>query len=68
MRLGGTGLEDKKTTILEKIEETIDLIDKLESIVSRLQVGDTISSGSLYQIYETIIILREKIIEIRQLA
>jgi len=61
-------LEDKKAVILGKIEEAIDLIDKLESILSRIRVGDPISSGSLYQIYETIVILREKIIEIRELT
>jgi len=61
-------LEGEKNIIRERIEEAIDLIDKLERIVSRLQSGDKVTPGTLFQIYETLMTLREKIVEIRSLT
>jgi len=61
-------LEDEKTIIRNRIEEALDLIDKLERTTSRLQSGDKITPGTLFQIYETLMTLREKIVEIRNLT
>ncbi|MGB9827933.1 MAG: hypothetical protein ACPLSM_05390 [Thermosphaera sp.] len=61
-------MEGEKNIIRERIEEAIDLIDKLERIVSRLQSGDKVTPGTLFQIYETLMTLREKIVEIRSLT
>ncbi|WP_448577647.1 hypothetical protein [Thermosphaera sp.] len=61
-------MEDEKTIIRNRIEEALDLIDKLERTMSRLQSGDKITPGTLFQIYETLMTLREKIVEIRNLT
>ncbi|QOR94242.1 hypothetical protein IMZ38_06385 [Thermosphaera chiliense] len=61
-------MEGEKTIIRERIEEAIDLIDKLERTVSRLHSGDKVTPGTLFQIYETLMTLREKIVEIRSLT
>jgi len=61
-------LGDEKNLIRERIEEAIDLIDKLERTVSRLQTGEKVTPGILFQIYETLITLREKIVDIRDLT
>lgn len=61
-------MKGEKTIIRERIEEAIDLIDKLERTVSRLQSGDKVTPGTLFQIYETLMTLREKIVEIRSLT
>uniref|UniRef100_A0A7C2FEL8 Uncharacterized protein n=1 Tax=Thermosphaera aggregans TaxID=54254 RepID=A0A7C2FEL8_9CREN len=61
-------MEDEKTIIRNRIEEALDLIDKLERTTSRLQSGDKITPGTLFQIYETLMTLREKIVEIRNLT
>lgn len=51
--------------LVNKLEEILNLIDKIESTISRLKPGDQVSSGLIYQLYETIILLREKVVEVR---
>jgi hypothetical protein len=42
-------LGDEKNLIRERIEEAIDLIDKLERTVSRLQTGEKVTPGTLFR-------------------
>jgi hypothetical protein len=51
--------------IIDRLEEALDLVDKIESTISKLKPGDQISPGLVYQLYETLILLREKIVEAR---
>ncbi|MEM4369753.1 MAG: hypothetical protein QXX15_02555 [Desulfurococcaceae archaeon] len=47
------------------LEEALNYLDKLESIVSRLKPGDVISAGLVYQLYELLMLTREKLVEAR---
>jgi hypothetical protein len=51
--------------LVNKLEEILNLIDKIENTISKLKPGDQISSGLIYQLYETIVLLREKVVETR---
>jgi len=55
----------ESSVLVEKLEEALDLIDKIESTVSKLRPGDQISAGLIYQLYETLVLLREKVVEAR---
>jgi hypothetical protein len=55
----------ESNTLVNKLEEILNLIDKIEGTISRLKPGDQVSSGLIYQLYETIILLREKVVEVR---
>lgn len=54
--------------IVKLMEEAIDLVDKIEVIVSRIEKDKPVSSGVIYQIYENLVLLREKIVEARMKA
>lgn len=54
--------------ILSKLDEAFALIDKAETFVERLKPGDQVSAGVVYQIYEALVLLKEKILEIRLLV
>lgn len=54
-----------KNSIITKLEEAIDLVDKIEAFFSRIEPGKKISPGTLFQIYQNLILLREKIVEVR---
>gem|GEM_PF-894624 len=54
--------------IVKLMEEAIDLIDKIEMIISRIDRDKPVSSGVVYQIYENLVLLREKIVEARMKA
>jgi len=51
--------------VVADLEEAIDLIDKIESFVSRLSPNEKVSPGIIHQIYQNLVILREKIVEAR---
>lgn len=51
--------------LVNKLEEILSLIDKIESTISKLKPGDQISPGLIYQLYEAVMLLREKVIEAR---
>ncbi|MCC6040944.1 MAG: hypothetical protein LM557_02075 [Desulfurococcaceae archaeon] len=53
------------SVIINRLEEALDLVDKIESTISKLKPGDQISPGLVYQLYETLVLLREKIVEAR---
>lgn len=55
----------KYEDIINKLEEAISLIDKIEMFISRIKPGDQVAPGLLYQIYESLILLREKLVEAR---
>jgi len=55
----------KKNEVLDKLDEAITLIDKIESFLGRVKPGDNVQPGILYQIYESLMLLREKIVETR---
>ncbi len=54
--------------LVTKLDEAIDLLDKLEMLVSRLKPGDNVQAGLLYQLYQSLMLLREKILEARLTA
>ncbi|MEM4482239.1 MAG: hypothetical protein QXK88_06510 [Desulfurococcaceae archaeon] len=54
--------------LVSKLEEAIDLVDKIEGFISRVKPGDQIAPGLIYQIYESLVLLREKIVEARMVA
>ena len=54
--------------LVAKLDEAIDLLDKLEMLVSRLKPGDNVQAGLLYQLYQSLTLLREKILEARLTA
>lgn len=54
--------------LVAKLDEAIDLLDKLEMLVSRLKPGDNVQAGLLYQLYQSLMLLREKILEARLTA
>lgn len=54
--------------IVKLMDEAIDLLDKIEMIISRIEKDKPVSSGVIYQIYESLVILREKIVEARMKA
>ncbi|MET1160561.1 MAG: hypothetical protein ABWW65_06320 [Thermoprotei archaeon] len=54
--------------IVKKLEEAIDLIDKIETFINRVKPNEKISSGLVFQIYQNLVLLREKIIEARMEA
>lgn len=51
--------------VLSKLDEAVTLIDKVETFISRLKPGDQVPAGVVYQIYEALVLLKEKILEIR---
>ncbi|RLG81742.1 MAG: hypothetical protein DRO13_00305 [Thermoprotei archaeon] len=56
------------SSIVKKLEEAIDLVDKIESFISRLKPGEKVSGGVVFQIYQSMVLLREKIVEARMEA
>jgi hypothetical protein len=53
------------SALVEKLDEALNLIDRIESTISKLRPGDQISSGLIYQLYETVVLLRERVVEAR---
>lgn len=51
--------------VVKALEEAIDYIDRIESLISRLKPGDTITAGVVYQLYELLLLAREKVVEAR---
>lgn len=51
--------------VTKDIDEAINYIDKLELVISRLKPGDTLSAGVVYQMYELLMLTREKLVETR---
>jgi hypothetical protein len=51
--------------IRKLLDEAIDIIDKIETFVSRIKPGQRVESGLVFQIYQNLMILREKIVEAR---
>ena len=51
--------------IIDCLEDCIDLVDKLISICSRVRVGETLSPGTLFQMYTVLVDLRERVVEAR---
>ncbi|OYT39129.1 MAG: hypothetical protein B6U89_04715 [Desulfurococcales archaeon ex4484_58] len=51
--------------IIGKLDEAIDLIDKIEGFISKLAPNKEVSPGIIFQIYQSLVLLREKIIEVR---
>jgi hypothetical protein len=54
--------------LVAKLDEAIDLLEKVEMLVSRLKPGDNVQAGLLYQLYQSLMLLREKILEARLTA
>lgn len=55
--------------IVYKLEEAIDLVDKIESFINRIDPrGGKVSAGVIFQIYQNLVLLREKIVEARMEA
>ncbi len=52
-------------SVVKKLEEAIDLIDKIMGFVNRLNPNEKVSPGLIFQIYQNIVLLREKIVEAR---
>jgi len=52
-------------SIIKKLDEAIDLIDKIESFINRINPDEKPSPGVIFQIYQNLVLLREKIVEIR---
>ena len=55
----------ESSIIVDKLEEALNLVDKIENTISKIRPGDQISPGLIYQLYETVVLLREKIVEAR---
>jgi len=47
------------------LEEAIDLVDKIESFIARLNPNEKVPPGLVLQIYQNLMFLREKIVEAR---
>jgi len=47
------------------LEEAIDLVDKIESFIARLNPNEKVQPGLVLQIYQNLMFLREKIVEAR---
>lgn len=56
------------SSVVEKLEEAIDLIDKIAGFVNRLKPDEKVSPGVAFQIYQSLVLLREKIVEARMEA
>lgn len=56
------------SSVVEKLEEAIDLVDKIISFINRLKPDEKVSPGLVFQIYQNLVILREKIVETRMEA
>ncbi|MEM1528916.1 MAG: hypothetical protein QXU03_03695 [Desulfurococcaceae archaeon] len=55
----------KSEELLSKLDEAVALIDKIEMFISRLKPGDEVPAGIVYQVYESLVLLKERIFEIR---
>lgn len=53
------------SALVERLDEALSLIDRIESTISKLRPGDQISPGLIYQLYETVVLLRERVVEAR---
>jgi len=51
--------------IIKDLDEAIDIVDKIESFVNRIKPDEKVSPGIVFQIYQNLVLLREKIVEIR---
>lgn len=51
--------------VVKTLDEAIDYIDKLESLISRLKPGDTVQAGLIYHMYELLVLTRERVVEAR---
>ncbi|AFL66301.1 hypothetical protein [Desulfurococcus amylolyticus] len=51
--------------IIDLLEDAIDIIDQLEGVLQRLKPGDNITPGVIYQLYNSLVLLREKIVVAR---
>ncbi|ADI31608.1 hypothetical protein [Staphylothermus hellenicus] len=55
----------KEKDVAELLDEAIDLVDKIESFLTRIKPNEKIEQGLVFQIYQNIVFLREKIVEAR---
>ncbi|MEM4718043.1 MAG: hypothetical protein QXE81_04705 [Desulfurococcaceae archaeon] len=55
----------RKIEALNKLEEAVLLIDKIESVIYSVKPGNQVQAGTIYRLYEAITLLREKIVETR---
>lgn len=53
--------------LLSKLDEAVSELDRLESLLTRIKPGEQVQPGLVYQIYESMVLLREKILETRLL-
>ena len=61
---GCRGLSSKNN-IISKLDEAIGLIDKIETFINRIDPNEKVSPGTIFQIYQNLVLLREKIVEAR---
>ncbi|MEM1638703.1 MAG: hypothetical protein QXJ69_01315 [Desulfurococcaceae archaeon] len=55
----------RKNDVLNKLDEAMDLVEKIELFTSRMKPGEEVNQGVIYQIYESLVLLKEKILEAR---
>ncbi len=54
--------------LVSLIEESIDLVDKIEMFIGRIKPGDRVEPGLITQIYQSLVVLRERLVEARMEA
>jgi hypothetical protein len=70
----GVGIMSKKyidrgySKLVLLLEDSIDLVDKIETFIGRINPMEQVRPGILTQIYESLVILREKLVEARMEA
>lgn len=55
----------RKNEVLNKLDEAMNLAEKIELFISRVKPGEEVNQGVIYQIYESLVLLKEKLLEIR---
>lgn len=56
---------NEEKEIAEILDEAIDLIDKIETFITRIKPNEKIEQGLIFQLYQNLVLLREKIVEAR---
>ena len=56
---------NKYDEIVSKLDEAIDIIDKIEAFINRINPNEKVAPGTIFQIYQNLVLLREKIVEAR---
>jgi hypothetical protein len=52
-------VNDDGKDIRKLLDEAIDIIDKIETFISRIKPGQKVESGLVFQIYQNLMILRD---------